>query len=148
LVHTLVTTAANAHEVTQGHALLQGEERIAFGDAGYQGLRSGEEKRTPDVKWPVALRPGKRRALPDNELSRVEEKIEKLKAGVRAKVEPLPPHQEPLPDEEGVLPWATQAHSTVTHAARLGKSADRQATTSRTSRPRCALRGRQGEKSG
>jgi IS5 family transposase len=73
LVHTLVTTAANTNDVTQAHALLQGEER--------------EENQTPDVKWHVAMRPGKRRSLPENELGRIEEKIEKLKASMRAKVE-------------------------------------------------------------
>jgi IS5 family transposase len=79
LVHTLVTTAA--------HALLQGAERIAFGDAGYQGVEKREENQTPDVKWHVAMQPGKRRSLPENELGRIEEKIEKLKASMRAKVE-------------------------------------------------------------
>jgi IS5 family transposase len=66
LVHTLVTTPANTNDVTQAHALLHGEERIALGDAGYQGVETRQENQTPDVKWHVALRPGKRRALPDN----------------------------------------------------------------------------------
>ena len=87
LVHTLVTTPANTNDVTQAHALLHGEERIAFGDAGYQGVEKRQENQTPDVKWHVALRPGKRRALPDNELGRIEDKLEKLKASMRAKVE-------------------------------------------------------------
>jgi IS5 family transposase len=87
VVHTLVTTPANTNDVTQAHALLHGKERIAFGDAGYQGVDKREENQRPDVTWHVAMRPGKRRALPDNELGRIEEKIEKLKASVRAKVE-------------------------------------------------------------
>ncbi|MCO3701941.1 IS5 family transposase, partial [Pseudomonas aeruginosa] len=37
LVHTVVGTAANEHDVTQAAALLHGEETLAFGDAGYQG---------------------------------------------------------------------------------------------------------------
>jgi len=87
LVHTLVTTAANTNDVTQAHALLHGEESTAFGDAGYQGVEKREENQTSDVKWHVAMRPGKRSALPDNKLGRIKEKIEKLKASVRAKVE-------------------------------------------------------------
>ncbi len=87
VVHTLVTTPANTNDVTQAHALLHGKERIAFGDAGYQGVEKREENRRPDVTWHVAMRPGKRRALPDSELGRIEERIEKLKASVRAKVE-------------------------------------------------------------
>jgi IS5 family transposase len=90
-VHTLVTTPANTHGVTQAHALLHGEERIAFGDAGYQGVEKRKENRTSHVNGHVAMRPGKRRALPDNEVGRIEEKIEKLKASVRSKVEhPFP----------------------------------------------------------
>ncbi|MFY4034071.1 IS5 family transposase, partial [Achromobacter insolitus] len=38
LVHTVVGTAANEHDVTQAAALLHGEETLAFGDAGYQGV--------------------------------------------------------------------------------------------------------------
>jgi transposase, IS5 family len=87
LVHTLVTTAANVNDVTQAHQLLQGDETMAFGDAGYQGVEKREENQNSTVKWFVALRPGKRRALPDTELGRLDEEIEKLKASIRAKVE-------------------------------------------------------------
>jgi IS5 family transposase len=39
------------------------------------------------VTWHVALRPGKRRTLPDTKTGRLREQLEKLKASVRAKVE-------------------------------------------------------------
>lgn len=87
LVHTLVTTAANVNDVTQAHQLLHGQETVAFGDAGYQGVEKREENKDSPVKWFVALRPGKRKALPDNELGRLDEEIERLKASIRAKVE-------------------------------------------------------------
>lgn len=87
IVHTLVTTPANTNDVTQAHALLHGKEQIAFGDAGYQGVEKREENRGSSVRWHIAMRPGKRRALPDTELGRLDEQIEKLKASVRAKVE-------------------------------------------------------------
>ena len=35
LVHTVIGTAANVNDVTQGHSLLHGEEEVVFGDAGY-----------------------------------------------------------------------------------------------------------------
>ena len=35
LVHTVIGTAANVNDVTQGHGLLHGEEAIVFGNAGY-----------------------------------------------------------------------------------------------------------------
>ena len=87
LVHTVVTTAANVGDVTQAHALLHGEETAVFGDAGYQGVEKREENRNTDVVWQVALRPGKRRALPDTQSGRLREWIEQQKASIRAKVE-------------------------------------------------------------
>ena len=87
ITHTVVTTPANTADVTQAHALLHGEERLAFGDAGYQGVEQRAENQNTPITWHVALRPGKRRALPDTELGRLDEAIEKAKASVRAKVE-------------------------------------------------------------
>jgi transposase, IS5 family len=86
LTHTLVTTPANVNDVTQGHALLHGEEGLVFADAGYQGIEKREEKCT-DATWHVAMRPGKRKALPDTEVGRLDEQIERIKASIRAKVE-------------------------------------------------------------
>ena len=39
------------------------------------------------MTWHVALRPGKRRALPDSESGRLLEQVEQIKASIRAKVE-------------------------------------------------------------
>lgn len=44
LVHTLVTTPANVHDVTQAHALLHGEEQEVYGDSGYHGCRETRRK--------------------------------------------------------------------------------------------------------
>ncbi|WP_310387030.1 IS5 family transposase, partial [Roseateles sp.] len=87
LVHTVRGTAAHVSDVTEGNSLLHGQEKEAFGDAGYQGI----EKR-PDAKagvaWHIAMRPGKRAALDlENERDALTDKIEKAKAGIRAKVE-------------------------------------------------------------
>ena len=87
LVHTLVTTPANAADVTQAHDLLHGEERIAFADAGYQGVEKRKENQGSSVEWVVAMRPGKRRALPDTVHGRLVEQLEHVKARIRAKVE-------------------------------------------------------------
>ena len=38
LVHSMRATAANVADVTEAHRLLHGEEREAYGDAGYQGV--------------------------------------------------------------------------------------------------------------
>lgn len=87
LVHTLIGTAANVHDITQAQALLHGDETDAFGDAGYQGVEKREENRELPVTWHVAMRPGKRKALPKTTLGELLERIEHTKASVRAKVE-------------------------------------------------------------
>lgn len=87
LVHTVVGTAGNVADVTQAHALLHGDEIAALGDAGYQGVEKREENKNKSVTWHVAMRRSKRKALPNDELGRMREKLEYLKASVRAKVE-------------------------------------------------------------
>jgi IS5 family transposase len=87
LTHTVVTTAANVNDVTQAHALLHGDETDVFGDAGYQGVEKREENAGKTVTWHVALKPGKRKALPETPLGELMEKIEHAKASIRAKVE-------------------------------------------------------------
>jgi IS5 family transposase len=87
LTHTLVTTPANVSDVTQAHALLHGEESLAFGDAGYQGAEKRPEHTATHTTWHVAMRHGKRTALPDTEVGRLYEQIERIKASIRAKVE-------------------------------------------------------------
>jgi IS5 family transposase len=87
LVHTMRATSGNVHDVTEGNSLLHGEESVAFGDAGYQGIEKRADAKA-NVTWHVAMRPGKSRALnKDNEADALIDKAEKLKAGVRAKVE-------------------------------------------------------------
>ena len=60
IVHSLSTTAANAHGVTEAHNLLHGGERVVWGDAGYQGVDKRKENLGLEVQWLVAMRPGKR----------------------------------------------------------------------------------------
>ncbi len=86
LVHTVIGTAANVHDVTQGHGLLHGDEQVVFADAGYQGATKRAE--ATGVDWQIAMRPGKRRALDKNSAwGSLLDKAEQLKASVRAKVE-------------------------------------------------------------
>ena len=87
LVHTVVATAANEHDVTKAHALLHGKETDVFADAGYVGVDKREENQGRAVNWHVAMRPGKRRALPETPLGKIQEAIEHTKARIRAKVE-------------------------------------------------------------
>ncbi len=86
LVHTVIGTAANVHDINAAEALLHGQETDVYADAGYQGI----EKRCKAnaVRWHVAMRPGRRRQLDLNDrLDAIFDQIERLKAGIRAKVE-------------------------------------------------------------
>lgn len=85
LVHSVIGTAANVHDVTQGHGLLHGQESVVFGDAGYQGADKRPE--ASGIEWLVAMRPSKRRTLKGTSLGDLLDQVEKLKASVRAKVE-------------------------------------------------------------
>ena len=63
VVHSMTTTAANAHDVTEAHRLLHGGESRVWGDAGYQGVHKREENRSREVHWLVPMRPVHRRKL-------------------------------------------------------------------------------------
>ena len=88
LVHTVRGTAGHVADVTEGNALLHGKETVVFADAGYQGADKRLDAKA-GVRWQVAMRPGKRRELDKANIpiDVLVDKIEKLKAGIRAKVE-------------------------------------------------------------
>ena len=87
LVHTVRGTSGNVSDIAEANSLLHGEENVAFGDTGYQGVETRPHA-TKDVTWHVAMRPGKRRALnKENAADAMINKAEKLKASIRAKVE-------------------------------------------------------------
>jgi IS5 family transposase len=87
LVHTVRGTAGHVHDVIEANGLLHGEEAEAYGDAGYQGAAQRPDAKA-SVTWHVAMRPGKRRTLnKDKPSDALIDKLEKLKAGIRAKVE-------------------------------------------------------------
>lgn len=80
--------AGNVNDVTQAAALLHGEENVVFADAGYRGVGKREEARGLKVDWQIAMRPGQRRALDlTRRVDRLLDKVEQLKASMRAKVE-------------------------------------------------------------
>ncbi len=88
LVHSLVGTSANVADVTRMHELLHGEERDVFGDAGYQGAHKREEIQDLEVRWHIAMRPGRRRALDlTRPLDAAINAIETGKARIRAVAE-------------------------------------------------------------
>ena len=87
LVHAVIGTAANVSDVSQTHALVHGEESDVFGDAGYQGVEKRPENQGSTADWHIAMKRGKRKALPKDAMGKLMERFEKLKASIRAKVE-------------------------------------------------------------
>ena len=89
LVHTVVGTAANVADVSQAHALLHGEERLGLGDAGYQGVAKRTEvvAHWGHVRWVVAAKRGKIKAMAEGKLKEMTLAVEKTKAQMRALVE-------------------------------------------------------------
>ena len=89
LVHTVTGTAANIADIAQTHKLLHGEEKHVFADAGYTGVEKREElaAKAGKVKWYVAMKRGKRKAMAEGAFKEASEAFEKAKAQVRALVE-------------------------------------------------------------
>ena len=89
LVHTVTGTAANVADINETHALLHGEEKRGFADAGYQGVEKREEIKAkfPAVRWQVAAKRGKIKAMAEGKIKELTQELEKTKAQVRAFVE-------------------------------------------------------------
>ena len=95
LVHSVHVTSANESDVAHTHELLHGEETEVFADAGYTGVEKRSEivaakasgEIDQDVKWYVAAKRGKVKAMPEGPLKELVKKIEFAKAQVRARVE-------------------------------------------------------------
>jgi IS5 family transposase len=87
LVHTVRGTPGHVSDIAEANTLLHGQETVVFGDAGYQGVEKRPDANA-EVTWHVAMRPGKRKALnKENAADALIDQAEKLKAGIRAKVE-------------------------------------------------------------
>ena len=92
LVHTERGAAANVSDVAEANSLLHGQETDGYGDAGYQGAdkRPDMPVETPERKlsWHTAMKRSKRKALdPMQLISALQERLEKVKSSIRAKVE-------------------------------------------------------------
>ena len=80
-------TSGNVSDIAEGNNLLHGQEKLGFGDAGYRGIQKRPDARL-DVTWHIAMRLGKRKKLnKDNQADALLDQAEKLKSGIRAKVE-------------------------------------------------------------
>ncbi len=85
LVHTVTTTAANEADVEQVEDLLHGKEEVVHADAGYTGAQTRVERK--GLRWEIAAKRGRIKAMKDGRQKRAIERIEKRKASIRARVE-------------------------------------------------------------
>jgi IS5 family transposase len=87
MIHSVVDTAANVHDLTPAAELLHDGEEAAYAGAGYQGIAKKPEMACMTTEFRVAMRPGKPRALPDTPERRLQVLIETAKANIRSKGE-------------------------------------------------------------
>ena len=87
LIHSVVVTPANVHDLTPAAQLLHGDEEVVYADAGYQGIAKRPEMEGKVPQFRVAMRPGKRRALPDTPEGMLDDLVEMAKAHFRSKAE-------------------------------------------------------------
>ena len=87
LVHTVRGTSGAVNDVVEANSLVRPSDREVYGDAGYQGAGKRPGARQ-DVTWHIAMRPGKRSQLdPARPMDVLTEQLERVKAGIRARVE-------------------------------------------------------------
>ncbi len=85
LVRMVVATPANTADVTQIGALLTGEERTVHADAGYTGA---EKYVQGTAQLHIAAKRGALKRMVESALKDATQRLEKLKAQMRARVEP------------------------------------------------------------
>ena len=91
LVHHVVVTAANVHDVTVTDQLLNGTETNVRGDSGYLGAEKRSEAKTINeagepIQYLINRRPSSISKLPEEEQAKARQE-EHEKASIRAKVE-------------------------------------------------------------
>jgi IS5 family transposase len=75
------------HDLTPAAELRHGEEKVVYGDAGYQGIAKRPEIAGHSAAFRVAMRSRKRRALPYSADAKLQDLIDAAKAHLHAKVE-------------------------------------------------------------
>ena len=85
LVHTVTTTPANESDVAQVADLLHGKEEVVHADAGYTGAEKRVKRKR--IKWHIAAKRSVVKKIKRANLKRATEKLETLKAKLRARVE-------------------------------------------------------------
>jgi IS5 family transposase len=80
LVHSVVSTTANVHELNTAANRVHGEEHVIYGDAGHIGIEKRDTFKDFEAEMRIAMKPGQRRVLPDTAEGRLLDLIEIAKA--------------------------------------------------------------------
>jgi len=127
LVHSVAGTAANVSDVSQAHVLLHGHEEEAFGDAGYLGVDNREEMKGKPVKWRVAEKRGKIKAMQEGPLKDLVIAVERTKAQIRARVEhPFHVVKNLFRHRKVRYKRSSQKHGAAVQSVRAGEPGDRE----------------------
>jgi IS5 family transposase len=87
LVRSVLSTAANVHELNTAADRIHGDERVIYGYSGHIGIEKREAFKDRKADMRIAMKPGQGRVLPDTPEGRLLDLIEVAKAHFRAKVE-------------------------------------------------------------
>ena len=87
LIQSVLTTAVNVQVLPLADDLVHGEEEVVYTDMCYQGIQKRPEIEGKKAAFLVAVRPGKRRSLPDTPDGSLLKLLEAAKAHVHAKGE-------------------------------------------------------------
>jgi IS5 family transposase len=84
-VHTVTTTPANEPDVEEVRFLLHGKEEVVHADSAYAGAQRRVNRKR--LRWEIAAKRGRIKAMQDGPAKRALEKVERRKASIRARVE-------------------------------------------------------------
>ena len=85
LMHTVTTTPVNEPDVEQVDEFLHGKEEVVHADAGYTGAQNHARRKA--LRWEIAAKRGRIKAMKDGREKGALERLEHRKASIRAKVE-------------------------------------------------------------
>lgn len=89
-VHSIVTTAANVHDITVTSELIREDDDVVYGDSGYIGIEKREEIKNSEQLSKIEYRINRRyksvQRMPEGCID-WEKQIERRKSSVRSKVE-------------------------------------------------------------
>lgn len=86
LIHSLVVRAANGYDLISDAELLHGDEKVVYGDDGYQGIAMRPEMAGKTTQFWLATWPRKRRAPSDMAEDRLYDRIETANAHIGSKL--------------------------------------------------------------